>query len=796
MTRTRVAVLLAALLAPGAAAAQPAAEPGKPPAAAAVQPAMPDIGRNAEEVAARLRQMTESLSDTEAFAALEAEVAAETHRIAQRWDETRRLLEGKPRRLALDSLAGSWSATRAELEDANARIGARARRREADAEALTKMRESWTQALDLAAKAEAPAYVLERARATLAAIDATRPGVEERRAKVLVLQDTVSRSLQACDDALARIGDARREAVERIFSDRDPAVWRLRDRTFDARAGWLSLQAEAAVGLDSLLTYERTYRFQFVVTGLLALVMIVLFRRARERTERWAAQDAFFASAAAVFRTPYAAAILLTIVLTRPLRPHPPAALWQLNLMIGMLMAVFVLRPFLAAPRIFYGLAILFAIQLASDPLSKLPALDQVVCILDMAATAALLLWAATQLPQERILAARLPRIRSVGPLVLRVFALGSLASVAAAAIGYVALALFMGGGALFLIYTALVLLAFRVAADGLVAIALVEGPLARLRAVARHRALVERRIGGALDLLAVLLWISIGLSRFELFEPARALLYAALDARLHVGDLDFAVGRLLGFFAVVAGAYLTTRLVVFALEEDVYSRMALPRGVPYALSTLTRYALLLAGFLLALGTLGLDLTRVTVLVSAFGIGIGFGLQQIISNFVSGLILLFERPVQVGDSVQLGDLSGEVTRIGIRSSTVWTPEGAEVIVPNSKMIEDRVTNWTLSDQKRRVDLEIGVAYDTDADRILALLVEVARRDPRVEAQPEPEALLVKFGESSADFQLRVWTAGPHWTRLRSDLGVAIQRALREARQLQLGAAPQRQPGQG
>jgi small-conductance mechanosensitive channel len=182
--------------------------------------------------------------------------------------------------------------------------------------------------------------------------------------------------------------------------------------------------------------------------------------------------------------------------------------------------------------------------------------------------------------------------------------------------------------------------------------------------------------------------------------------------------------------------------------------------------------------------------------VSAFGIGIGFGLQQIISNFVSGLILLFERPVQVGDAVQLGDLGGHVTRIGIRSSTVLTPEGAEVIVPNSKMIEDRVTNWTLSDRRRRVDLEVGVEFDVDSERVLALLVEVARREPRVSRDREPEALLVKFGEKSSEFHLRVWTVEPNWMRLRSDLGVAVQRALRELRDEVSQPADAKAAGQG
>jgi small-conductance mechanosensitive channel len=209
---------------------------------------------------------------------------------------------------------------------------------------------------------------------------------------------------------------------------------------------------------------------------------------------------------------------------------------------------------------------------------------------------------------------------------------------------------------------------------------------------------------------------------------------------------------------------------------------------VPYALSTLTRYGLLLIGFLLALGTLGFDLTRVTVLVSALGLGIGFGLQQIINNFVSGLILLFERPVQVGDSIQIGAVSGEVMRIGTRSSTLRTAQGAEVIVPNSKMLEDTVTNWTLSDRHRRIDLDIGIKGDIDAEHIVSVLGAVAAADPRVSRHPPPEADLVRFGEDSSDYQLHVWTEDPQWTRLRSDLSIALQRALRAAR-VQQSAPP-------
>jgi small-conductance mechanosensitive channel len=363
---------------------------------------------------------------------------------------------------------------------------------------------------------------------------------------------------------------------------------------------------------------------------------------------------------------------------------------------------------------------------------------------------------------------------------VFRAVALAAGAAAVAAALGYLELADLVGGGSLALVYVTIILLGIRIAAGGVLVFALAHTPLARLRSIRGHGARVERAIGRALDVVVVVFWISTALQLFELLAPVAALLRRALDAHLQIGELDISVSRVFGFVAVVIVAWLIARITVFALEEDVYPRLALPRGVPYALSTLLRYGLLLAGLFLALATLGLDLTRLTVLLSAFGLGIGFGMQQIVNNFVSGLILLFERPVQVGDSVQLGDLSGQMLRIGIRSSTIRTADGAEVIVPNAKLIEERVTNWTLSDRKRRVDLALRVPYGTDTEAVLALLVEVAKRDPRVMQDPEPESLFTGFGDSALECQLRVWTEEPGWMRLRSDLGLAIQDAMRKA----------------
>jgi small-conductance mechanosensitive channel len=178
---------------------------------------------------------------------------------------------------------------------------------------------------------------------------------------------------------------------------------------------------------------------------------------------------------------------------------------------------------------------------------------------------------------------------------------------------------------------------------------------------------------------------------------------------------------------------------------------------------------------------MGIDLNRFTILAGAFGVGIGFGMQNIINNFVSGIILLFERPIQVGDTVQLGEIVGEVKRIGIRSSAIRTLQGAEVIVPNASFISETVTNWTLSDRLRRIDVNIGVAYGSDPERVLQLLRDVAANHPLVLTEPPAVALFIGFGESSLDFELRAWTGRfDEWPRIRSEINIAVNATMRDA----------------
>jgi len=250
------------------------------------------------------------------------------------------------------------------------------------------------------------------------------------------------------------------------------------------------------------------------------------------------------------------------------------------------------------------------------------------------------------------------------------------------------------------------------------------------------------------------------------------------LTARLEIGSISVSLGDALLFGITLWAALMASRILRFVLEEEVYPHVQLAPGLHYSISRMVHYAVLVAGFLLAIALVGFNLTKLTILAGAVGVGLGFGLQNIINNFVSGIILLFERPVKVGDVIQFDSTEGVVTQIGIRASIVRTTNGPEIIVPNGKLISDPVTNWTFSRRQRLITIPLAVTPGVDAQRVLDVLKQAAAAQPAIRREPSPQALLVNFGGGGLNFELRVWTDQINdWMQIRSDLATAINAAL-------------------
>jgi potassium efflux system protein len=225
---------------------------------------------------------------------------------------------------------------------------------------------------------------------------------------------------------------------------------------------------------------------------------------------------------------------------------------------------------------------------------------------------------------------------------------------------GYVNLGNLLGIIFLRSVYLAAMLYTAIRVIEGLIIVALQVRPLGSLRVISLHRQMIQRRTCRVLEFLAFLFWLNLVLNFFGLRTPLIATTEAALKANLAIGSVNITVGRILAFLITVWASFLVSRFLRFLLEEDVYHHFHLARGIPYAISTMLHYGILLLGFFVALGTLGIDLTKITILAGAFTVGIGFGLQNVINNFVSGLILLFERPIKIGDVIEVSGNVGEV----------------------------------------------------------------------------------------------------------------------------------------
>ncbi len=258
--------------------------------------------------------------------------------------------------------------------------------------------------------------------------------------------------------------------------------------------------------------------------------------------------------------------------------------------------------------------------------------------------------------------------------------------------------------------------------------------------------------------------------------EPISVYLGEMMAEPYNIGKISFTFGEVFTFIFILLVAFLITSFISVVFDESNFSNKAtfkFPKGVPAAISLVIRYLIIAFGIILALSSLGIDLSQFNLMAGALGLGIGFGLQTIVSNFISGLILVFERPILIGDSVEVNNLLGRVSRIGVRSSSITTFDGAEVVVPNNNLIANDLINWTLSSNIKRVEIHIGATYDADPNIVLKILADAAIEGPHVLKNPAPEALFNDFGESSLNFILRFWVYYENALQAKSAVSIIV-----------------------
>jgi potassium efflux system protein len=356
--------------------------------------------------------------------------------------------------------------------------------------------------------------------------------------------------------------------------------------------------------------------------------------------------------------------------------------------------------------------------------------------------------------------------LRNIGWLVLVILMIATVSNVA----GNISLAEMLTSGVIDSGYMALLLYAGVNASLAIGRALLLQPELAERGFLRRHQTMLQLMGARLLIIAATLGWLLYAVDRFRLLRPLHQMAGAVMGLGVEVGEVSIHLGDVVIFIFASWLAVRVAKGVRNLLHDELPGHTTLPRGVGNSIASLSYYGILVLGLLVALSAAGFKMSQLAIVFGALGVGIGFGLQNVVNNFVSGLVLMFERPIQPGDMVDAAGSSGTVRDIRLRSTTIRTFDGADVVVPNGLLLSGNLTNWTMHDQHRRIEITVGVEYAAKPEQVLLLLEAVARDTPGVAEQPAPVVLMTGFGEIALTFSIRVWTHDiNNWMNVRSDL---------------------------
>ncbi len=772
-----------------AVAAEPeASAPSKAsaPSQASAPPLMPvtlsDIPTRASAERTSLDQAEGLLARSPAFDQIENDLLDLERTTTQELVSLGPALAAASSREAIAEIGKKWLDLDASLEESESNLQKRTSVIQLETGRLDVTRTIWELTVKEAQDDKAPDEVVNLARATADDVDKVYKSLRKMQDRALALQAKAGRARAVVQESLGRISTEEANLLNNLVRRERPPLWS--EAVVQTNFSDLLARAEHEIAkwvssIDSVVRSQYD-RLGFQVFFLLVLTLIL--RRSRRAARAWKEADPLLAKGMSLFERPFALAALLVLMSTPWFYTYAPPALTDATGLLLVFPVLALVLPLLEASTrsALILLAILYVVDQLRDLLDAAPLVARLIFILEMIVAIGIIIWVIRSKSwQGDAKSKQAGRWQSIIRVGLNAALLLLVVATLTAITGYVRLAVLIGSGVLNSIYLALLLAALERTADSIFRLALHSRAAQSLNVIRVRTAQLNRRLGIVFRMLVVAAWVLVTLDLFALQGYVLGIIKGIFLAEFRAGAIAVSLADVLAFGVTITAAILLARFIVLVLDEDVYPRVELGRGVSFAISSVIKYGIVVIGFLVAVGAMGIGMDRITILLGAFGVGLGFGLQTIVNNFVSGMILIFERPVQIGDSVEIGSVKGKITRIGIRSSTVRSFEGADITVPNGTLLSDALTNWTLTDRNRRIEITVGVAYGTDPDTVVEALHAALNGQEGLLQEPAPQVVFDGFGDNSLDFILRAWVSdNDQYVPIRSRVALATNRELK------------------
>jgi small-conductance mechanosensitive channel len=735
-----------------------------------------DVVSQADSISIHLRELESELASNQTLKETNENLSDVTRHIDELSTENTKLLEGNPPLTAIRSTEEAWQMLSKKLEASKSALASKVTQLDTQIDQLNDSIKKWQ--ATLAKSSTMPPEITARIKIIIPAITHAAQSTQSLRSQILSAQNRISEQDARIATTRTALDKARDSAVNRLFIRNISPLWEAEIQTRVSQEG-------AAANKESLLAQVQEFRAYlsekasavFIQLFLFVFLTILLFWMRKEISAHVSQKS--MPQMALILDIPVATAALLALAFGHWFYSLAPRLFVAVLGVAALMPAVIVLRRLLQ-PSLFpilYAMVVSYFFDQGRYVLAESQISSRLLFLFEMAIGSLFILWLlrSKQLPHATVRQNfRIWTIRTFAHSMLILFCLAGLTNV----LGYVRLASLVGNATLQSAYLAIILYAGVRIVDGMAMSLLHLRPFSLLRIVRNHDALLHENIFRALRWITFFIWLVVTLELFSIRTPLWRAIHFILKTKIDIGALEISPGPILAFALILWISFLFSRFVRFALEEEVYTKLRLAEGIPYAASTMIHYAILILGFLVASSALGLDMTKFMVVAGALGVGVGLGLQNIMNNFVSGIVLLFERPVKVGDIIQVDAAVGVVKNIGMRATIIRLDNGAEVIIPNGSIISSQVTNWTLTRRQRMVAITFAVSSKSEPQQVSSLLVEVAKNHPRVLKEPPPEALCTSFTTASLTFELRAWISTyDEWIQIRSDLTLSINEIL-------------------
>lgn len=704
-----------------------------------------DTERLLTEISNRISQLPEPVDE-------ERELRARLKVLSTEAREAERLFLQPPNLSELWRLAQLWRSYAVDRSEERRRVDLRASRLSEEIRLLNQREGQWRATLAGTQETEDLREVFQRIRDSISKIERSRNRLLERQRKMITLQNLLSQQDEVIVGIVDQVDAAKRKYEGSLLVRDSYPLW-------DSRAYTQKFQVLRFVfggGLfhDLLSGFHMIRLSNYLVAVPLALFILSLMLVLRIRGSR----PALEADARTEILKYPVSLTLPVLLLSVVILSYYSLPLGIINvLMLVMVIPVLRITPHLIEPSfrpLLYVFLIVFLMDMVRRSFTASPVTERIILAAELLAAIVLFVWPALRLRAQEFRTRSLAlKLASPGVwLTIILLAISLICDV----IGYVALSEVILEGSLFSVFLAIVFLT-GVRALNIVIPLLVHLPGAdRLAVIRFYRERIKEKAGAILSVLAFLIWLIATLEFFTIRDLVIERMMSALRKPLSIGALQISAWDIIFFLLVLGCGIIIARILRFILQEEFLERLPLRHGLPHAISTVVYYLVMFAVLMMSLAAAGVELSKFTILTGALGVGIGIGLQGIVNNFLSGIIMLFERPIRINDVVEIGGLKGKVKDIGIRATIVETYQGAEVVVPNAEWTTNKFVNWTLSTDHRRVDLPVSVAYGSDIQRVLKVLEDSVRSHPLVLSEPLPSVVFIAFGDSGLLFELRFW----------------------------------------